>query len=204
MNLISTPIRKIFILLKIAVLFAACNSQNEAPQKEHNHESKVHQVSDPEVFIGKHRAKAMVLGLFHFHNPGLDAYKPKFPFNILEKKRQAELENLLRQIAAYQPTKILVEWDRMKEDSITNERFQKYLHGTFDLEDKTNEVYQIGFKLAKKLGHKKIYCSDAPSDWFGVEMDWDNYDAEDYLKSGGNLKKAPAMTFNLFMPCVTH
>jgi hypothetical protein len=92
----------------------------------------------------------------------------------------------------------------MKEDSITNERFQKYLHGTFDLEDKTNEVYQIGFKLAKKLGHKKIYCSDAPSDWFGVEMDWDNYDAEDYLKSGGNLKKAPAMTFNLFMPCVTH
>jgi hypothetical protein len=105
--------------------------------------------------LGNTKAKAMVLGVFHFNNPGLDSYKPKYAFNIFDEKRQEELEILLNKIAAYQPTKILLEWDRIKMDSITNERFQKFLNGTFSIDDKSNEVYQIGFKLAKKSGTQK-------------------------------------------------
>src|SRR5690606_36460044 len=125
--------------------------------------------NDPNQFIGKHKAKAMVLGVFHFSNPGLDSYKEKFPLNILEEGKQRELETLLNKIAAYKPTKILVEWNRIKADSITNVRYQNFLKDSFDISDKTNEVYQIGFKLAKKLGHNRTYCSDASADWFGVE-----------------------------------
>jgi hypothetical protein len=140
----------------------------------------------------------MVLGVFHFDNPGLDSYKPKYSFNILEEKRQGELELLLNKIAEFKPTKILLEWDRIEMDSIANERFQKFLNGTFSIDDKSNEVYQIGFKLAKKLGHRKIYCSDASADWFGVELDWDNYDADIYLKSKGQYEKSTRYDYQSF------
>jgi hypothetical protein len=172
--------------------------QNDQANQENNLEQKVNQISDPDLFIGKHKAKAMVLGVFHFDNPGLDSYKPKYSFNILEEKRQEELEILLNKIAEYKPTKILLEWDRIEMDSIANDRFQKYLDRTFSIADKSNEVYQIGFKLAKKLGHKKIYCSDASAEWFGVELDWDNYDVETYLKSKGQYKKSTRYDYQSF------
>lgn len=140
----------------------------------------------------------MVLGVFHFENPGLDGYKPKYPFDILERGRQEELELLLQQIAEYKPTKILLEWDRIKGDSIANDRFRNYLNGTFSIDDKSNEVYQIGFRLAKMLGHQRIYCSDASAEWFGVELDWDNYDAEAYLKSKGQYAKSTRYDFRSF------
>lgn len=190
--------RKIILEITIVVLFASCNAKQVRNKEENNLELKTNPISDPDLFIGKHKAKAMVLGVFHFHNPGLDGYKPKFPYNILENKRQKELETLLNKIAVYKPTKILVEWDRIKDDSIANERYLKYLKGTFSIDDKSNEVYQIGFKLAKKLNHEKIYCSDASAEWVGVEMDWDKYDAEAYLKSKGQYEKSTRYNFQSF------
>jgi len=191
-------IRKIVFGITILALLTSCNMQNDQANQENNLEQKANQISDPDLFIGKHKAKAMVLGIFHFDNPGLDSYKPKYSFNILEEKRQGELEILLNKIAEYKPTKILLEWDRIEMDSIANERFQKYLNGTYSIADKSNEVYQIGFRLAKKLGHKKIYCSDASADWFGVELDWDNYDAETYLKSKGQYEKSTRYDYQSF------
>ncbi len=108
------------------------------------------------------------------------------------------MEILLKQIAEYKPTKILVEWDRIQSDSITNERYLEYFNGTFSIDNKSNEVYQLGFKLAKKLGHKKIYCSDASAEWFGVKLDWDNYDIAAYLKSKGQYDKSTRYDFQAF------
>lgn len=178
--------------------FTACTTQHDHTKGGSQLEQGINPISDPDVFIGKHKAKVMVLGVFHFENPGLDGYKPKYPFDIHEKKRQKELAVLLKQIALYKPTKILVEWSRIEDDSITNQRYLQYLDGTFSLNDKSNEVYQIGFKLAKKLGHKKIYCSDASAEWCGVEIDWENYDVEAYLKSKGQYKKSTRYDFQSF------
>ncbi|MCC6411219.1 MAG: hypothetical protein IT270_06150 [Saprospiraceae bacterium] len=190
--------RKMFLGITIIALCASCNTHHERANQENNLEQKANPISDPDLFVGKHKAKAMILGVFHFDNPGLDSYKPKFPFNILEKKRQEELEILLNQIAEYKPTKILVEWSRIRDDSVANERYIKYLNGTFSIDDKRNEVYQLGFKLAKKMGHKRIYCSDASAEWFGVELDWDNYDVEAYLKSKGQYEKSTRYDFQSF------
>lgn len=158
-------------------------------------DKKLQMLSDPGRFIGKHKAKVMVLGVFHFSNPGLDAYKPRFEFNILDPGRQKELGVLLEKLAKYRPTKILVEWKRIENDSLTNDRYQKYLTGEFNLDDKTNEVYQVGFKLAKKLGHSRVYCSDAGADWFGVDLDWEKFDEAAYLKSHGQYEKATRYTY---------
>jgi len=190
--------RKIFLGITIIALCASCKTQHKRANEEINLKTKANPISDPDLFIGNHKAKAMVLGVFHFDNPGLDSYKPKYVFNILEKKRQEELEILLKQIAEYKPTKILLEWDRIQSDSITNERYLEYLNGTFSIDDKSNEVYQLGFKLAKKMGHKKIYCADASAEWFGVKLDWDNYDVEAYLKSRGQYEKSTRYDFQTF------
>lgn len=190
--------KKILLPIGILTLLTSCNSKQDSIPHKVELKTKDDPISDPEVFIGKNKSKAMVLGVFHFNNPGLDSYKPKFAFDILEKKRQEELEVLLQKITQYKPTKILVEWDRIEADSITNEKYQKYLSGSFSIDDQRNEVYQIGFKLAKKLGHKKIYCSDASAEWFGVELDWDNYDVEAYLKSKGQYEKSTRYDFQSF------
>lgn len=180
-----------------SILFLSCNDQKKELKSQVETE-KVNFPSDFNQFIGKHKAKAMVLGVFHFGNPGLDSYKDKFYFNILEKQRQAELDTLLNKIAAYRPTKILLEWNRIKSDSLANSRYKDYLKGAFHVTEKGNEVYQIGFKLAKRLGHDKVYCSDASADWFGVDLDWDNFDENAYLKKLGQYEKATRYNYENF------
>ena len=188
---------KLIFGIIILTLLASCKQGTEITEQNHQQE-KANPIEDPKLFIGKHKAKAMVLGVFHFSNPSLDSYKEKYPLNILEENKQKELDTLLSKIAEYKPTKILVEWNRIKADSITNVRYQNFLKNSFDISDKSNEVYQIGFKLAKKLGHSRIYCSDASADWFGVELDWENYDEDAYLKSKGQYDKATRYDYESF------
>ncbi|PIB32663.1 DUF5694 domain-containing protein [Maribacter sp. 4G9] len=180
--------KKITLLAFFMTLFSCFEKGNNTKAIEKSPE-KINPLADPSIFIGKHKAKAMVLGVFHFQNGNLDSYMPKFPFNILEEKRQSELNTLLARISEYKPTKILIESNRIKGDSILNEKYQNFLSGNYDISDKPNEIYQIGFKLAKRLKHPRIYCSDASADWFGVELDWDNYDDVSYLKSKGQYEK---------------
>lgn len=102
----------------------------------------------------------MILGSFHFNNPGLDEYKPEHEVDIMSNQRQKELMKIIKTIKIYAPTKIAVEWrkDRQKRlDSL----YDEYLADNFELG--RNEVYQIGFRIAKLLGHKKVYAVDAPA-----------------------------------------
>jgi len=187
----------IYGITMLSLLFS-CKKEVETVIQENEKLEVRNLISKPNAFIGKYKAKAMVLGVFHFLNPGLDSYKEKFAFNILEEKRQKELDILLDKIGEYKPTKILIEWSRIKMDSVTNAQYQNYLSGSFKLDDKKNEVYQIGFKLAKKLGHDRIYCSDASADWFGAELDWDNYDGDAYLKTKGQYEKSKRYDYDSF------
>ncbi|MEO1410435.1 MAG: DUF5694 domain-containing protein [Bacteroidota bacterium] len=172
----------------IGGLFHACTPSASSTEAE---PTAPPSFTDPDFFDGQHQAQAMVLGVFHFHNPGLDDYKPQFPFDIMEEKRQRELDTLLALVARYRPTKILLEVNRIQRDSVFNVAYQAYLRDSFDLSlpRRSNEVFQIGFQLAKQLGHDRIYCSDARADWFGVELDWDNFDEDAYLRSLGQYDK---------------
>ncbi|OED44005.1 hypothetical protein AB832_02305, partial [Flavobacteriaceae bacterium (ex Bugula neritina AB1)] len=83
-------------------------------------------------------------------------------------------------------------------DSIVNEWYQGYIKDSFDIDTKASETFQIGFKLAKRLEHRRIYCSDASAKWFGVELDWDTYDDVAYLKSKGQFKKVYRYDYEAF------
>ncbi len=98
----------------------------------------------------------MILGSGHLANPGADAYNFKMD-DVLAPKRQRELEALVTQLKAFQPTKIALEVDERFEPEI-NANYQSYLKDTYEL--KRHEVHQIGFRLAKQMGHPKLYGVD--------------------------------------------
>ena len=104
----------------------------------------------------------MILGSTHLANDGLDAFNTKMD-DVLASKRQREIEQLVTLLQAYQPTKIALERDAKMHDAGTQKEYQGYLNGTYEL--KRNEHDQIGFRLAKLMGHPKLYCVDYRLDY---------------------------------------
>lgn len=104
----------------------------------------------------------MILGSDHFANPGMDTFNYKMD-DVLAPKRQSEIEQLVVQLKPFQPTKIALEADE-RFDAEINANYQGYLKGTYQL--KRSEGDQIGFRLAKQMGHPKMYCVDYwPEHW---------------------------------------
>lgn len=103
-------------------------------------------------------APLLILGTFHFSNPGLDSYKPDVDVNILSPQRQRELDEVLDRLAAFAPGKIALEAMGERAESLQAE-YREYLAGKFELG--TNEIYQLGFRLAKRLGHERLHFVDA-------------------------------------------
>lgn len=96
-----------------------------------------------------------ILGMFHFgETTDLAAIKMD---RVLGEQRQAEIQALVDQLAAFGPEKVLVEYPMVRQERL-QANYQKYLAGSFDLPK--SETYQIGFRLAKQLGHELIYAVD--------------------------------------------
>jgi hypothetical protein len=109
-------------------------------------------------FRNEPRAHVLVLGVFHFQDAGLDAYKPTFAFDVLSPKRQAELDQVLTLLAAWKPTRIAIE-NLPERQSRLDSLFARYPAGGMDT--LRNEIFQIGFKLAKRLGLPGVVAVDA-------------------------------------------
>lgn len=137
----------------------------------------------------------LILGSFHFANPQLDSYKPKHTVNIFSEKRQKELRELLDVIKKYAPTKIGVEWKASKQKKLDS-LYNAYLAGDFKL--RSNEIYQVAFRLGKELGHKKLYAVDAPSRNFKSDLTKKEYKDKKnyYVQKAGPAKFKREMEIN--------
>ena len=178
---------KLFLAL-FSLLAISCQEQSHKIDPT-NTTGTINPLADPNEFIGQHKAKVMILGVYHFDNPGLDEYKEKYEVEILSMNRQEELNKLLKKLEKYKPTKILLEASRINWDSTFNANYTSYKNGKFDIRNKRNEWYQIGFKLARKLDHEKIYCVDEKSKWFGADIDWEKIIVKNIKNHLDNLKK---------------
>jgi hypothetical protein len=69
-------------------------------------------------------------------------------------KKNLELKELVDYLAKYKPTKVALEWERSREDELNND-----FHNP-DENDPVNEIHQVGFRLARKLGHAKVYAAN--------------------------------------------
>ena len=96
-----------------------------------------------------------VLGTFHF---GATTDVAAIVMDDVQgDKRQKELVELVNLLAKYKPTKILIEQEPSRQEKIQGQ-YDLYLKENAPLT--VNEIQQIGFRLAKQLGHKQLYCVD--------------------------------------------
>jgi hypothetical protein len=143
--------RRVSILIAAGVVIIACAPRHPVSQS----------MAVPDFLNDAPRTpELMILGIFHFDDPGLDAYKERFKLNVMLPERQREIEDVVEQLAQYRPTKVAVEvtTDRQRWlDSL----YKEYVEGRYRLG--ANEVYQLGFRLARRLGHQRVYAADATS-----------------------------------------
>jgi hypothetical protein len=134
-------------------------------------------ISAKEVSCTDKSAKIMILGTYHMDNPGLDAINTNAD-DVLLPKRQNEIAELVEKLARFNPTKIVIEAPFSAKASWDN-AYKKYVAGELKLG--RNEIYQIGFRLAKRLNHQSIYPVDYPMLMSGLK-----YDEVDFSKSKPN------------------
>ena len=101
-------------------------------------------------------AKVLMLGSFHFDNPGFDAVKHEV-IDVMKAPSQGYLDALANRLAAFKPTVVLLEYNPDNEAKM-NERYRDYLAGRYTLE--RNEIYQVGFRVAKRAGLKSVTSFD--------------------------------------------
>jgi hypothetical protein len=115
------------------------------------------------------QAEVLLLGTYHMDNPGLDLHNTKAD-DVLTPKRQAEIEELTNVLARFRPTKIAVEWDAGDQAGL-DRVYGEYLAGQRQL--KRDERQQVGMRLAKSVGLKKIYAIDTMWDFpYGSLINW--------------------------------
>lgn len=138
-------------LILIFGTFIGCKNQTE---------TKLEKRKD----LSEDNTEILMIGTFHYSNPGLDVAKIK-SYDILGTKSQDELEMLTTKIKQFNPTKIFVEWDydnQVELDSLYN----LYKKGEYFLNDSLsdfylkNEIFQLAFRVAKKANLDKVYAVD--------------------------------------------
>jgi hypothetical protein len=135
----------------LTILFAVAANAQELPKKI------------PGLDTDEPKPKVMILGMFHFANPGLDYTKAERD-SILSNTRQKEVRELIDRVKAFKPTKIAIEYPAPATK--INEEYGLFLQNQFAL--KESETYQVAFRLAKESNHKMLY----PIDW-KKDMDFD-------------------------------
>jgi hypothetical protein len=110
--------------------------------------------------------EALIVGTFHFQNfnpdQNGDVIEVDLP-DVLTQEHQIELEKIAKAITDYNPDKLFLEYPfsaQGKLDSI----YRNFTSTDFS-KVKRNEIYQLGFRVAKLLGHKKVYAMDVRTDF---------------------------------------
>lgn len=105
------------------------------------------------------KTQVMTLGVFHFNFPNLDVHKfaKENQIDVYDAKYQTEIEDIAQRIAKFQPTIIVIE-RRVKMQKMTDSIYNAYLNNNYKLE--RSEEQQIGFRVAKMMNLKTLYCVD--------------------------------------------
>jgi hypothetical protein len=133
---------KKFVLLIAVVLSFYLDTFSQAAQKT----SAV-----PEILI---------LGTYHMANPGRDVFNMEAD-DVTLPKRQLEIAQLIAVLKQFRPTKIAIESDVWSKRR--TQEYSDYVAGKFTLT--RNEIDQIGYRLAKEMGHSTIYPGDVDGDF---------------------------------------
>lgn len=99
--------------------------------------------------------EVMIVGSYHFANPGRDAVNIEVD-DMLAPVRQREIGVLVDSLALWQPTRVLVE----AEADAPVFALSDFADVDQLLATRRNESVQIGYRLARQLGHDAVYGFD--------------------------------------------
>lgn len=124
--------------------------------------------------------RVMVLGTYHFGNPGRDKVNVRVD-DVTTPQRQRELETLANTIATFKPTRVMVEVQRPGPTYDVSD------YSTFSpsvLRTDRDETTQIGYRIAARVGLRSVQGIDEqPSkgepDYFPIDR------VEAYAKAHG-------------------
>ena len=134
--------KKIIQTLVLALLFFSCNQQPESSE-------------DLSSKASTKTIKVYLLGTFHFA-------QTDSTYNVLDEKHQKSIEELCQIIASREPNKVFLE--RQPEFQFQNKidsLYTVFRSMKRPLKAK-NEIYQVGFRVAKMLNHDSVYLCDHP------------------------------------------
>ena len=115
----------------------------------------------------------MVVGTPHLANHGRDVINTQVD-DVLAPQRQCEIEAIVRALAAYRPTHVVVEYPVARQAAL-DQRYAAFRAGTHVLS--RDEIDQLGLRLAARLDLPRVFGAD----WNGMppgdvaSMDWDAY-----------------------------
>lgn len=87
------------------------------------------------------KKEIILVGTFHFEQD-----------EELINSKEYEVKELVDYLAEFKPTKIVLEWEKTEGDELNKEYENTEDNYSID------EVQQVGFRLAQKLQHEKIYA----------------------------------------------
>ena len=131
------------------------------------------------------QVEVMVLGTFHFAQT--DAV------DILGADRQAELGRLLDELEGFAPDRVAVEYPYVRNDEL-EAQYARYMEAAEDALGSRNEIHQIGFRLARRLGHDRVHGVDVPMNlWHdSIQVFDDRYPrARGELRRRWNVRYSP-------------
>lgn len=102
------------------------------------------------------RPSLMVVGRVHIGNPGRDLHNAQFD-DMRSEHRQEQIRDLVARLERFQPTHVALECPSKTQSQFTK-TYHDYLAGRIELDN--TEAHQIGFRIAKNIGHNDVYAVD--------------------------------------------
>jgi hypothetical protein len=127
------------------------------------------------------RPEILVLGTFHMANRNRDIFNLQAD-DDLSPKRHQEIAQVIEVLKKFHPTKIAIEAD--PESPRVGQDYSDYVAGKYTLS--RGETNQIGYRLAKELGHHTVYPVK-------VEGEFPMQRVINYAKAHGSSDKLDAL-----------
>ncbi|UPM43032.1 DUF5694 domain-containing protein [Halocatena salina] len=138
--------------------------------------------------------EVVLLGTHHMDEPGLDEVNVSAD-DVLADDRQCELETLASNLERAEPDHVAVERPASRSNAV-NDIYARYRDGDIAYDEEhafeprhperddelmacRSEVVQIGFRLADRLGHERVYPIDVPAT-LGDSSDFEALETADF------------------------
>jgi hypothetical protein len=114
------------------------------------------------------KIKVYLLGTFHFA-------QTDSTYNVLDDKHQRSINELNDIIVGIKPDKIFIErMPDFENEHKIDSLYTAYFNRTKETNN-PNEIWQVAFKTAKRLGHKKLYQCDHPGNYGSLYAEIQEY-----------------------------